>query len=532
MADSSSAPNASPVKASGLADRVLASTLALSLGAVIHILGQIIVVPIGMATWQKERWGEWLSISALVMFLALTDLGVQTHVVNRMNAFYARGKTDEMLHELHSALRIQAPLAILIWTFGAIVFYFLPLKSWLGIRTATELETYLTIIFFSFELLLNVPFGVVNSTYRAAQQLPRAAVIGTIKRVLEVAILAGLMIARAPFWMVALSRVLMVLVLYSFVIRDLHKLFAWFTLRPLRGHARDGLAMLPSGALFLLAALSDYLASQGNLMVIQGALGGVAVAQLATHRTISSMGKIVATQLASAIWPELTALEALGDTERLVRLHRTAAKLVAFLAGIPLIAFFPISSWVYRAWTMRELSLDPVLLAALVLQTVLWGVWYAGWTVLMATNRQGRLVWLLAVNAMISMGLCVLLVPRMGIRGAALSMLVADCVVAVWAIPRAACLALGDKVSGFFWEVFVAIGIGLFVPALVSAGAYIALPAGAIRALVTPCIFLVLALPLVWISLLAEEQALCLRMFDKIRNRLPFLRKIEKDTTS
>jgi len=525
MAESSSESNTAPVKASGLADRVLASTLALSLGAVIHILGQVILVPIGMATWQKERWGEWLSISALVMFLALTDLGVQTHVVNRMNAFFARGKTDEMLHELHSALRVQGRLAIVIWTLGAIIFYFLPLKSWLGIHTATALETYLTIIFFSFELLLNVPFGVVNSTYRAAQQLPRAAVIGTIKRVLEVVILAGLMIMRAPFWMVALGRVLMVLVLYSLVIRDLHRLFPWFQLRPLRGTTRDGLAMLPSGALFLLAALSDYLATQGNLMVIQGALGGVAVAQLATHRTISSMGRIIATQLASAIWPELTALEALGDKARLVRLHRTAAKLVAFLAGIPLIAFFPLSAWVYRAWTMRELSLDPVILGALVLQTILWGVWYAGWTVLMATNRQGRLVGLLAVNAVISMGLCVVLVPRMGIRGAALSMLVADCVVAVWAIPRATCIALGDKVTGFFWEVFLSICIGLFAPALISAGAYMLLPAGAIRAIGTPCIFLVLALPLVWISLLLEERALCLRMFDKIKNRVPFLRK-------
>jgi O-antigen/teichoic acid export membrane protein len=532
MTEPSLDSNEPRAKTSGLADRVLASTLALSLGAVIHILGQVVVVPIGMATWQKERWGEWLSISALVMFLALTDLGVQTHVVNKMNAHFARGKTDDMLHELHSALRIQGPLAIVIWTLGAIAFYFLPLKSWLGIRTATELETYLTVIFFSFELLLNVPFGVVNSTYRAAQELPRAAVIGTIKRVLEVVILASLMLLRAPFWTVALGRVLMVLVLYSLVIRDLHLRFSWFNLRPLRGNPRDGIAMLPSGALFLLAALSDYLANQGNLMVIQGALGGIAVAQLATHRTIASMGKLVATQLASAIWPELTALEALGDKERLVRLHRSAAKLVAFMAGIPLLAFFPMSAWVYRAWTMRELSLDAVILGLFILQTILWGVWYSGWTVLMATNRQGRLVWFLAVNALVSMTLCVVLVPYLGIRGAAISMLVADCVIAVWAIPRAACVALGDKPGGFFREVFLAIGVGLFAPALMSAGAYVVLPAGALRAIVTPIIFLVLALPLVWISLLPEERALCLRMLDKIRNRLPFLRKLGKEATS
>ncbi|MBK9264602.1 MAG: lipopolysaccharide biosynthesis protein [Polyangiaceae bacterium] len=532
MSEAAVTPNESRAKTSGLADRVLASTIALSLGAVIHILGQIIVVPIGMATWQKERWGEWLSISALVMFLNLTDLGVQTHVVNKMNAHYARGKTDEMLHELHSALRIQGPLAIVVWTIGAVAFYFLPLQSWLGIRTATTLETYLTVIIFGAELLLNVPFGVVSSTYRAAQQLPRAAVIFTIKRVIEVVLLSVLMLCRAPFWAVAVGRVLMVLVLYSLVIRDLHRRFSWFSLRPLGGNARDGLAMLPSGALFLLAALADYLANQGNLMIIQGALGGIAVAQLATHRTIASMGKIVATQLASAIWPELTSLEALGDKERIIRLHRTAAKLVAFMAGIPLLAFFPMSAWVYQAWTMRELSLDAVILGIFILQTILWGVWYAGWTVLMATNRQGRLVWLLAINAFISMSLCVLLVPSMGIRGAAVSMLVADCVIAVWAIPRAACIALGDKPLGFVREVFLAIGLGLVAPALMSAGAYVVLPAGAARALVTPVVFLVMALPLLWISLLPEERALCLRMLDKIRHRLPFRRIAGKETSS
>jgi O-antigen/teichoic acid export membrane protein len=531
MSDAS-ATNESGAKLGGVTDRVLASTLALSLGAVIHILGQIIIVPIGMATWQKERWGEWLSISALVMFLSLADLGIQTHVVNKMNAHHAHGKTDAMLHELHSALRVQGPLAIVVWTIGAVIFYFLPLQSWLGIRTATGLETYFTVIIFGAELLLNMPFGVVISTYRAAQQLPRAAVIGTIKRALEVVLLSALMLFRAPFWAVALGRVLMVLILYSLIIRDLHRQFHWFSLRPLRGKARDGVAMLPSGALFLLAALSDYLANQGNLMVIQGALGGIAVAQLATHRTISNMGKVVATQLASAIWPELTSLEALGDKQRLVRLHRTAAKLVAFMAGIPLLAFFPLSAWVYQAWTMRELSLDPVILGIFIFQTILWGVWYAGWTVLMATNRQGRLVWLLAANAAVSMTLCVLLVPYMGIRGAAISMLVADCVIAVWAIPRSACIALGDDPWGFVREVFLAIGVGLLAPALMSAGAYVVLPAGLARALVTPVLFLAMALPLLWISLLAEERALSLRMLDKIRRRLPFGKRAREDTRS
>src|SRR5713101_6697831 len=78
---------------------------ALFTGAAVQILGQLTVVPIALYAWGKVRYGEWLVLTGLVTFLRLTDLGLQTFVVNRMCASYARGERDDMQSALDGALR-------------------------------------------------------------------------------------------------------------------------------------------------------------------------------------------------------------------------------------------------------------------------------------------------------------------------------------------------------------------------------------------------------------------------------------------
>ncbi|UQA62388.1 lipopolysaccharide biosynthesis protein [Polyangium aurulentum] len=522
MSDGAAAGARASTGATEMADRVFKGTLVLALSAVVTLVGQLATVSAGMKGWGAVRYGEWIWLSGLVTFLTLTDLGIQNHVVNRMNAHNARGERDRVLSELHSALRVQAPLAAGLWAAGAASLYFLlpALERRFQLTTTSRFETYLTLLFFGAELLIGVPMGAVRGTYRATQKLTRAAVITAIKRMVELALPALLMLAGARFWTIALGRLVWALLIDLYVVHDLHRQYGWFRLRPLGGDLATGLRMLPAGFLFLLAGFADYLASQGNLMVVQSALGGAEVAHFATHRTIANMGRMVAMQLTASMWPELTTLDTLGESARLTGAHRTLAKFGTFLVGAPLVAFLPMSEWVYRMWTMRALSLDTPTMLLLIAQTTLWGFWSAGWTVLMATNRQGRLVVLLALDAALAIGLSALLVPRIGMRGAALAVLVADCTIALWAVPRAACAALGDRFGAFARAVVPAIVLALVVPSAVSALAWWALPSGVLRAAVPPIVFASLALPLLWTALTPEERAIALRLGDKVRRRL------------
>src|SRR5437016_3734789 len=94
------------------AKRVSKGIGALSLGAALQIVGQLTIVPVALYAWGKVRYGEWVLLTGLVTFLKLTDLGLQTFVVNRMCANYAREERREMQKILHNALRLQIPLTL------------------------------------------------------------------------------------------------------------------------------------------------------------------------------------------------------------------------------------------------------------------------------------------------------------------------------------------------------------------------------------------------------------------------------------
>ncbi|MDI3288175.1 lipopolysaccharide biosynthesis protein [Polyangium sp. 15x6] len=506
--------------APGMAERVLRGVAAMSVVAIVSYIGQFLVIPIGMHAWGPARYGEWTSLSALVAFLTMTDLGVQSHVVNRMCAHHARGDHDLFLADLHSALRLQAPLAIGIWVLAAIVTAVLPLETWLGITTATHLETYLTLALLGIELLMGVPLGAVRGTYRATGQLVRAAYLTALKRAVEMALPAALMLAGARFPVVALARVVWALALDAYVLRDLHRQNPWFRLTPLGGDRAAGLRMLAPGALFLLAGLGEFLANQGNLLVVQSVIGGEEVSRFTTHRNIANMGRMLSIQFTTVVWPELTALDALGDPSRLVRAHRTTAKLSGFVIGLALLGFLPLAEPVYSAWTLKKLSLDFPTLGMLVTQAILWGFWGVGSTALLATNRQGRVAVLLTANAALVFALSVLLVPRFGMRGVAAAALLADLALAAWIVPRAACQALGDRFSGYAREILGALGLGLLVPAAASAVLWFFLPEGLLRAIVVPPVFGALALLLFWIALAPEERETARGIAGKIRRKL------------
>src|SRR5712692_3861133 len=96
--------------ARGPLGRIARGMGALSLGALVTMLGQLIIVPVAIRGWGENQYGEWVVLTGLVSVLRLTDLGLQTFVVNRMTEASARENPDELQRILSSALRVQWPL--------------------------------------------------------------------------------------------------------------------------------------------------------------------------------------------------------------------------------------------------------------------------------------------------------------------------------------------------------------------------------------------------------------------------------------
>jgi O-antigen/teichoic acid export membrane protein len=226
--------------------------------------------------------------------------------------------------------------------------------------------------------------------------------------------------------------------------------------------------LIGPGLFFLLIPLADYLSNQFTLAVTQKVLNGAEVSRLSTHRTIASFGPTVSALLTTAIWPELTALHALHRRNPLSRVHQSLAKFNLWLVGAACFGMLPFLPIVYPVWTARELTLDYWTLGFLLARVSFWGIWNASLTVLCATNRHYKLGFILLAEGILTGAMSLFLVPSMGIRGAALSALVADLCVSAWIIPLLALRETGDTFVGFaisnvkaMAAVAIPVGIGM-----------------------------------------------------------------------
>jgi len=438
-------PSPAKISNAGFVGRVSRGVGAMSLNGVVNIISQVTVVPIALYSWGKFRYGEWILLTGMVQFLRLTDLGLQTYVVNKLCASYARGDREEMESTLHSALRVQLPVALAILAAIAVVLTFVPVARLLGLQTVAGRSIFAVCILLSAELLLGVPMGVIAGVYRATGKLARGGVIGVVQQSSILCCTLALILRHAEFSSVAAGRLVVAVCVTLWILRDLHHLYPWLKLWPSLGTWRAGVRMIGPGLFFLAIPLADYISVQLTFVVVQKLHTSADITRLSTLRTVANFGQLVSNFLILAVWPELTALHALEQRGPLVRIHHSLVKFNTWLVGLAGFGLLPLIPLIYPLWTAHRLVLDPIALVFLFARLVLWGSWYPSMTLLLATNRHYRVTLAILGEAVLAVGIGVLLVPGFGIRGAAFAWLVADLAVSAWLVPRLACGETGDR---------------------------------------------------------------------------------------
>ena len=480
---------------------------ALSLSAVVQILSQVAIVPVALYVWGKVRYGEWILLTGLVTFLKLTDLGLQTFVVNRLCASYARGERDEMQRTLHDALRVQIPLVlIVVLGVGGVLIVF-PLDRILALQTVTSTTFSLVAMLLVIDLLIGVPMGVVAGIYRATGRLAKSGIMGACQQFAVMLLTILLIVFGAGFLSLAAVRVGVALIMMVWIVHDLRRLYPWLHLWPRHGEWREGARMIGPGIFFVLVPIADYLSNQFTLIVLQRSINGGEVSRLATHRTVVNMAIMISGLLTNAVWPELTALHARSQNEQLKKTHRSLARMNMWLVGAVAFGMLPFIPLVYPSWTAGKLVIDGWTLAFLMTRMLLWGVWSASMTMLCAINKQKAVAGVLLAAASLTSGLSIWLIPRMGISGAALAQLLGDLSISAWLIPLIASRETKDKFGQFFGSTAIAFVKGLLVPVAVGLLGWRLIHSESVRLMLLVPAVSCLAVALMWTQLAAYERS-------------------------
>ncbi len=459
--------------------RIVKGAGALSLTSVVNIVSQIVFVPVALSIWGTDAYGEWLVLTGLITFLSFTDLGIQTYVVNCMCSNYVRNEREELQRRLHSALRLQVPLAVGVLAAVAMAFALFPIKSLLGLRTVSSSTIFLTVLLLAGELLIGVPMGVVGGVYRATGYLPRGAILGTIRQAAIFGVTLGLLALSRNFAVIAAGRFVVSLLIMTAILVDLHRLHPWLKMYPSSGSWAEGVRMVGPGLLFVAIPMLQYASLQGILTLLQRSHAGSDVSWFSTHRTVVNFAVMVSGLLTVAVTPEFTSLYALDSRRSLLVLYRSVQRVNLWLVAAVLMGMLPFLPYVYPRWTAGRLQLDWILLAILISRTVAWAWWNTGVIFLASINRVRPIVIALAISTGITMLAAGLLVPRWGVDGAAAAWISGDLLSTAWLVPRAVSRQIGVSASSelkafrvALFPVLSSVAFGLLAWSVSTSGVY------------------------------------------------------------
>lgn len=490
----------------GLPSRLARGLGALSIGALLNLGGQILIVAFALRIWGGARYGEWVVLSGLVVILKLSDLGLQTYVGNRICMAYVNGDRDGARDMLRSTLGITAALSALLLVLAVSLASALPLREALGITSIGRTAFILCVALLSAELLLNVSFGLLAALYRGTGHLARAGMVGNATQAAILAATCGLIVADRGFLAVAAARFAIAVLSMGWVARDARRLYPWVGAATTPGSWRIGARMIAPGSIFLLIPMSDFMMNQVLVLIVQRFEGAVDVSTFVTHRAAANLPLVAGAIMIAVVWPELTALHARGLTVQVRRLLGAFSRYYAALMALGAVMLVPFIMWIYPLWTGNRLHVSALLLGLMAARIAMWGAWSPASNFLMAINQHVFVSVVLVADAVLTAVLAVPMTLRWGLAGAAFANVLADALLPLWLLPWRAARELGSNVSSVVRPALEAVGIA----AIPAASVIIGLTADLDRAfnLASLAIAVGVALAVLWMRSRADRKFL------------------------
>ena len=417
----------------------------------------ILLVPLFLTAWGPAVYGKWLSLTAMITYMTLLDLGGQNYIGNILTGDYSRSLHERFREHLAEGLSFFA----LVSVSGFIVLagiLLVPALSIPGIEAPLSPSSRWILLLVGCSFLLLIPQGILFTIFRASGVFARGMMIGNTVRFLTLVVLViALVLHVGPVLFAGLMFLSSIVLLVA--TWRLGKVYV-----PSIGGLRLSLNAARRGKSFIIGALFFWLLSLASTINVHGiiVIMGVfvlpaSIAVYATHRTASGLIGYIGNWLLAPVWPELTFLHEGGETQRLLEMSVLAVRIVTFLSAVAAMCLWVSLPLFYPFWTGNKLVFDPLLLAVLLLQSVIAAGWNsAGWS-LLASNRHRGIAIIACINAALTITVTVVLAPRYGIVGVVVASFLADLVSSAIAYPLITARFLGTHVGRIIRPMFLSI---------------------------------------------------------------------------
>lgn len=422
--------------ASGAPGRI-ARGLAANIGGMgVTLVIQLVSVPVLLAAWGVPTYGEWLVLSAIPTYVALSDLSFSSVAGNSMVMLVAQGKRAEAItlgRRLWSIVTVMTGIAVLAALAIALVF-----GGAFGSGAAIPVsEAQVVLVALFLQVAVGNQYGVLDAWYRAGGRYPTSSALRNLGRLLEFGALMGAVLLGAGPGTAAVAFLGGSVAGFGVSWVVVRRAVPWSTFRPELPHLKTFRELFGLGVAFMAFPFGNAMSLQGFTIVIGATLGSTAVVVFSTTRTITRIALLGMAQINNSISPELSRSIGGGQLREARAILRRSVQLS--LAGlcllVPGLALFGVQ--VIRRWTNGLVDPPFLLLLILLLVIVANSTWYTFSAVLTATNRHRRMAVIYLLGTTAALLGAVLLSSAFGLAGTAVALLAIDTAMAAYVFPAA-----------------------------------------------------------------------------------------------
>jgi O-antigen/teichoic acid export membrane protein len=417
-----------------------------SLGATGFSLGSLVLiqlagVPLFLHGFGVHLYGEWLVLSALPAYLALSDLGFVGVLGNDMTMRLTRDDQEGALAAFQSVFVTITALSGAMGVSCVIALWFVDPRHALSVSLMSHGDVALTLAFLIGNVLVSLQLGLLEAGFRCVGKFPRGNAGISAVRLAALGTSAGVALAGGGPVGASAAQVAATTVGYLGLRVLLRRDAPWLSFgygafsRSILGE------LLPPASSYLCFPIGNALTLQGMVLVVSAQLGPAQVVVVNVVRVATTGIRQLVSVINHAVWPELTRAIVVHDLPLARRLHLNAVRANLVLAIVAAGALMGMGTRIVQLWTRDAVSPDPTFLRLMVLTVICDSAWVTSAVVLLSVNRHQRTAVLYVATSGLAVAVVALCIDRFGLCVIPAALMASGAVLTVY-VARAASVVL------------------------------------------------------------------------------------------
>jgi O-antigen/teichoic acid export membrane protein len=412
--------------------------IAAGLQKLIKVAEQLFLIPFFIKYWGAAYYGEWLTLTIIPSFLALSEFGFGSATANTFLIKYASGDKQGAADVSKTGVRIMTYLILGAILVSSGIIFILYKFNVFEKSLIPSSEAVLAVMILLISKIIGFYQQIFEAYFRAAR---KASISINFNSVISVAnIIGGLVVLMyggrvMEFAIVSLGVSVVVYPIYIMIAEQVLGLK-----KEVKGNYDATLvkSLVHTGFGYFLSPIWQAIYYQGSTFVIRIVLGPVAVTIFNTVRTLVRSSSQAFAMVITATYPDFQFELSSGNKAKAIKIFLGTLGANIVIAIVFMIGFGIFGEYFYNLWTQKALTVPLTVWLAFTASVLFYALWFTFSFIFEALNKPYTYTLASFVCAIIAVGISWVLCLQTGLVGAAIGNLCFDVFMCIYLLPKGA----------------------------------------------------------------------------------------------